>query len=64
MYLLFSHLHTFASAVLPLLPETHGPLLGGWSRALDNIQDPDGGTEGTVGHTMPPGEVKRVSWRW
>ena len=29
---LFSHLHTFASAVLPLLPETHGPLLGGWSR--------------------------------
>ena len=31
---LFSHLHTCASAILPLLPETHGPLSGGWSRRL------------------------------
>ena len=31
---LFSHLHTCPSAILPLLPETHGPLSGGWSRGL------------------------------
>lgn len=33
-------------------------------RALDNTQDRGGGTSGTVGHTMLPGEVERASWRW
>lgn len=58
MYLLFSHLSIFASAVLPLFPETHGPLLGGWRRGL--LQEQKTSFRDTAQGSGPHPKVHRV----